>query len=149
MRKVTLSQASRPLAHYASELKDEIVVVTKGKRAVAALVPLKNVDRESLALGTHPEFMKLIKRARKATNNIKTLALMDVYGRVARLLLDLAVEKGGNLVVPERLTHQEIADRVGSSREMISRIMKDLATGGYIDVHGRTIIMTRRPPAHW
>ncbi len=91
----------------------------------------------------------LIKRTRKATNNIKTLALMDVYGRVARLLLDLAVEKGGHLVVREKLTHQEIADRIGSSREMISRIMKDLATGGYVEVHDRTIIMIRRPPAHW
>jgi len=50
MRKMTLAQASRPLAQYASELKNEIVVVTQGRRAVAALVPLKNVDRESLAL---------------------------------------------------------------------------------------------------
>ena len=92
---------------------------------------------------------RLIKRTRKATNNIKTLALMDVYGRVANLLLSLAVEDKGKLVVPAKLTHQEIAERIGSSREMISRIMRDLTVGGYIEVHDRTIVMTRQPPAHW
>ena len=92
---------------------------------------------------------RLIKRTRKATNNIKTLALMDVYGRVANLLLSLAVEDKGKLVVPAKLTHQEIAERIGSSREMIGRIMRDLTAGGYIEVHDRTIVMTRQPPAHW
>ena len=92
---------------------------------------------------------RLIKRTRKATNNIKSLALMDVYGRVAKLLLNLAVEDSGKLRVPEKLTHQEIADRVGSSREMIGRIMKDLVIGGYIEVHDRTIVKNKQPPAHW
>jgi CRP/FNR family cyclic AMP-dependent transcriptional regulator len=55
----------------------------------------------------------------------------------------------GKLRVPEKLTHQEIADRVGSSREMIGRIMKDLVIGGYIEVHDRTIVMNKQPPAHW
>jgi ABC-type phosphate transport system substrate-binding protein len=54
MRKMPLAQASRPLAEYAAELKDEIVVVTTGRRAVAAPVPLKNVDRETLTLSAHP-----------------------------------------------------------------------------------------------
>jgi CRP/FNR family cyclic AMP-dependent transcriptional regulator len=105
-------------------------------------------------IGEHPDsaiylISKLIKRTRKATNNIKSLALMDVYGRVAKLLLNLAVEDGGRLVVPDKLTHQEIAERIGSSREMIGRIMKDLAVGGYIEVHDRMIVMTKHPPAHW
>ena len=82
MRKVTLSQASRPLAQYASELKDGIVVVTKGKRVVAALVPLKNVDRESLALSTHPEFMKLIRRARAEFRAGKATSLEEIRARV-------------------------------------------------------------------
>src|SRR2546430_17028510 len=82
MRKVTLSQASRPLAQYAAELKDEIVVVTKGRRAVAALVPLKNVDRESLALSTHPEFMKLVKRARAEFRAGKTVSLEEMRARL-------------------------------------------------------------------
>src|SRR5437773_1879642 len=85
MKKMTLAQASRPLAQYASELKDEIVVVTEGKRAVAALVPLKNVDRESLALSTHPEFMKLVKRARAEFAAGRTVSLQEMRARARRL----------------------------------------------------------------
>jgi len=112
----------------------------------------RNELREHIA--QHPDFAiylisRLIKRTRNATNNIKTLALMDVYGRVARFLLSLAVERDGKLVVPEKFTHQDIAERVGSSREMITRIFKDLSSGGYIEVHDRVITMKRRPPAHW
>jgi CRP/FNR family cyclic AMP-dependent transcriptional regulator len=67
----------------------------------------------------HPDFAvylisRLIKRTRNATNNIKTLALMDVYGRVARLLLSLADDVEGKLVVRDKLTQQDIADRVGA-----------------------------------
>jgi len=92
----------------------------------------------------------LIERARIATENVRNLALMDVYGRVARLLLSLAVEQpGGRMVVPERLTQQDIADRVGASRDMVSRIFKDLTTGGYVTVADRQITINRRPPARW
>ena len=82
MKKVTLTQASHSLAQYASELKDEIVVVTSGRQPVAALVPLKNVDRESLALSTHPEFMKLVRRARAEFRAGKTLSLEEVKVRL-------------------------------------------------------------------
>ncbi len=92
----------------------------------------------------------LIERARVATDNVKNLALMDVYGRVARLLLQIAKEDGsGKLVVPERMTQQDIADRVGASRDMISRIFKDLTIGGYVTVDNRVITINRKPPARW
>ena len=92
----------------------------------------------------------LIERVRTATENVRSLALMDVYGRVARLLLSLAVEQpGGKAVVPEKLTQQDIADRVGASRDMISRIFKDLTTGGYVTVVDRQITINRKPPARW
>jgi CRP/FNR family cyclic AMP-dependent transcriptional regulator len=92
----------------------------------------------------------LIERARIATDNVKNLALMDVYGRVARLLLSLAKEQSdGKLVVPERMTQQDIADRVGASRDMISRIFKDLTIGGYVSVVDRQITINRKPPARW
>ncbi len=92
----------------------------------------------------------LIERARIATENVRNLALMDVYGRVARLLLSLAVEQpDGKMVVPERLTQQEIADRVGASRDMVSRIFKDLTIGGYVTVVDRQITINRKPPARW
>jgi CRP/FNR family cyclic AMP-dependent transcriptional regulator len=106
-------------------------------------------------LYTHPEFSihlveKLIHRSRALTENVKSLALMDVYGRVARLLLELAVKEGGRLIVPEKLTQQDIANRVGSSREMVSRIFKDLTAGGYISIDSnKRITIHRNPPRHW
>jgi CRP/FNR family cyclic AMP-dependent transcriptional regulator len=92
---------------------------------------------------------ELIDRARIATDTIKNLALMDVYGRVARLLLSLAREHGGKLVVPERLTQQDIADRVGASRDMIGKLMKDLIAGGYLAVEDRTITIVKKLPTGW
>ena len=92
----------------------------------------------------------LIERARIATDNVRNLALMDVYGRVARLLLSLAVEQpDGRMIVPEKLTQQDIADRVGASRDMVSRIFKDLTVGGYITVAERQITLNRKPPPRW
>ena len=85
MRKISLAKASRSLAQYAAELTDEIIVVTKGHSPYAALVPLANVDRESLAVSTHPEFMKLINRARRRFAEGKTLDLEEMKTRVRRM----------------------------------------------------------------
>lgn len=107
------------------------------------------------ALATDPDFAlqliaTLIDRARLATDLVRNLALMDVYGRVARLLLQLADEQAdGKLVVRERLTQQDIADRVGASRDMVNRILRDLNAGGYISTENRVITLQRRPPARW
>ena len=102
----------------------------------------------------HPDFAlhlieKLIHRARLATENVKSLALSDVYGRLVRLLLTLAHDVGGTLIVPEKLTQQEIADRIGASRDMVSRLMKDLVGGGYLAVAERTITILKKPPPGW
>src|SRR5438477_5953323 len=96
------------------------------------------------AIRANPDFAlemiaRVIDRARLATNSVKHLALLDVYGRVARLLLEMAVEKDGKLAIPEKLTQQEIAARVGASRDMVSRIFRDLTAGGYISVENRMI----------
>jgi CRP/FNR family cyclic AMP-dependent transcriptional regulator len=85
---------------------------------------------------------------RDLTRQVGDLALLDVYGRVARLLLELAVEEDGRLVVP-RLTQQDIAARVGCTREMVSRILKDLRTGGYIVMEGERMVIARKPPRGW
>lgn len=112
-------------------------------------------DALRAAIASNPDLamnliFTLIERARIATENVRNLALMDVYGRVARLLLSLAVEQpGGRMVVPEKLTQQDIADRVGASRDMVSRIFKDLTTGGYVTVVDRQITINRKPPARW
>ena len=106
------------------------------------------------AIRANPDFAldmiaKVIDRARLATDNVKHLALLDVYGRVARLLLNMAVEKDGKLVIPDKITQQEIAERVGASRDMVSRIFRDLTVGGYITVDHRVITINKKPPARW
>jgi CRP/FNR family cyclic AMP-dependent transcriptional regulator len=114
------------------------------------------VAREPIreAIRANPDFAldmisKIIDRARLATNSVKDLALLDVYGRVARLLLNMAVEKDGKLQIPDKLTQQEIAERVGASRDMVSRIFRDLTAGGYITVENRFITINKKPPARW
>jgi len=92
---------------------------------------------------------KLARRVRDLTDNVRSLALMDVYGRVARLLLELAEEKDGRLVIREALTHKDIASRVGASREMISRIFSDLAEGGYVRKEDGQLVIARKPPPRW
>jgi CRP/FNR family cyclic AMP-dependent transcriptional regulator len=83
----------------------------------------------------------LVKRLREADRKIGSLALLDVYGRVARLLLDMAENVDGEKVVTKRLPKQDIAKMIGASREMVSRVMKDLQTGGYIEMRGSTIVL--------
>jgi CRP/FNR family cyclic AMP-dependent transcriptional regulator len=90
----------------------------------------------------------LIHRVRELTKKVSELALLDVYGRVRGLLLELATEQDGKLVV-ERLTQQDMASRVGCAREMISRILKDLRTGGYIKDDGERLIIVKKPPPKW
>ena len=92
---------------------------------------------------------KLIHHIRVLTDNVRSLALMDAYGRVARLLLESAVTREGVQFVPERLTQAEIASRVGCSREMVSRIFKDLVAGKYIAIEPDRIVINRTPPARW
>jgi len=92
---------------------------------------------------------KLIARVRSLTASVKSLSLMDVYGRVAGLLVELAEDSGGQLAIPQRLTQQEIASRIGASREMVSRILKDLSTGGYLTQSRSGIVLHRKPPEHW
>ncbi len=83
----------------------------------------------------------LVRRLREADRKIGSLALLDVYGRVARLLLDMSEEVNGQKMVTKRLPKQDIAKMIGASREMVSRVMKDLQMGGYIEVRGSTIIL--------
>lgn len=92
---------------------------------------------------------ELTHRIRALTSNVKGLALRDVYGRVAETLLNLAVEENGTLAVSERPTQQELANMVGASREMVSRILKDLTAGGYIQIQDRKITIKRRLPSGW
>jgi len=89
-------------------------------------------------------------RLRALTENVRSLALMDVYGRVARQLMELAGQRAdGYWVIEERLTHTDLANRIGASTKMVSRIMRDLIKGGYIRKESQQIIIEQNLPAAW
>ncbi len=92
---------------------------------------------------------QLIGRIRALSDNVRSLALLDVYGRLRKLLLDLAVEEHGEKVIKEKITQQELANRVGASREMVSKILKDLTIGGYIKIDKKIITIVKEPPKGW
>ena len=88
----------------------------------------------------------LVQRLRHADRKIESLALMDVYGRVARALLEFAADTGtGELLIREKISRQDIAKMVGASREMVSRVMKDLEERGFIQTqeNGSIIVKER------
>lgn len=96
-----------------------------------------------------PMLRMMASRLRILDETVCSLTTLGVYGRVSRVLQQQATEKDGILIVP-RMTHQEIAEMVGSSREMVSRIMKDLRLGGYIrNDSKRRILVVKKLPARW
>lgn len=104
-------------------------------------------------LGKYPKvsyriIQALVTRIQSMTEDINVLALFDVYGRVRHLLLKMAEDSNG-MRITERVTHQEIANMVGSSREMVSRILRDLKVGGYISVDQKRIILEKELPKGW
>ena len=87
---------------------------------------------------------ELSRRLRRADDKIGGLVLLDVPGRIARLLLDLA-EEAGSTTIEKPLTHQTIAQMIGASRETVSRAMKDFQDAGWITVERRRIALADRP----
>lgn len=105
-------------------------------------------------LERHPDasvyiIRSLTQRIRILTENVRGLALSDVYGRLAKTMNEMAVDKDGIHIIEHKPSHQELANKVGCSREMVSRIMKDLARGDYISVEGKSLIIKRKLPASW
>lgn len=84
----------------------------------------------------------LVRRLREADRNIESLALLDVCGRVARLLLDMSEDENGKRVVRQKISKQDMARMIGASREMVSKVMRDLELGGYIVVDNDLITIT-------
>jgi CRP-like cAMP-binding protein len=91
----------------------------------------------------------LVKRLRNADRQIESLALLDVYGRVARTLLDMAEEADGIKIIRHKVSRQDMAKVVGASREMVSRVMKELERGDYIATVQRCIVLKRALPARF
>lgn len=114
-----------------------------------AAIPL--ADFEQLLL-RHPALAlaylrRVVGLFRRSTAGRKSFAMEDVYGRVAELLQAVAANADG--LVTERLTHAEVGRRVGATREMVGRILRELARGGYIAVDRGHITLLRPLPRHW
>ena len=114
------------------------------------------ISREDFmaCLSKNPEIaINLIKpmtsRMRMLARNVSSLALLDVYGRVARVLLEQAEQQQDGEMITGKITQQEIADMVGASRAMVSRILKDLKAGGYISVDKKRITIQQKLPSRW
>ena len=115
------------------------------------------VTRETVLrhVSDDPEFaqgliQRLIRRARLATESARSIALLDVYSRLRAMLERRAQPQAdGTRVVAERLTHQAIASESGCSREMVSRLLKDLEAGRYLAVVDRHLVLMRDLPARW
>ena len=106
-------------------------------------------------LAEEPEFAfslvaQVIRRARAATETARQMALLDVYGRVIHTLEGQQGPASSQAPVQlTQITHQQIASRVGASREMVSRLLKDLEKGGYVELGIKRITLKKKLPARW
>ena len=106
-------------------------------------------------LSKYPEFaeslvLKLIARVRHTTEQLRSVATKDVYSRVTALLNDLAIAERGQRVLDKSVTQQEIADRIGATREMVNHVLRELTRGGFLDRDSeRRIILAKELPRHW
>ena len=113
------------------------------EKSQICVVPKSEFQR---VLSEHPSLLLelakcMARRMRALTGSVKNLALMDVCGRVARTLLEFAEEQNDQLVV-EGLSHRDIASMVGAPREVVNRIMQELAAVGCIRREGKRLIIS-------
>lgn len=105
-------------------------------------------------LSNHPDgafalIQDLAATVRRLTDKVKQLALLNVYERTIQALQEMATKEGDILIIKKRPTQQELANIVGSSREMVNKIMKELSKGGYIVTEDKTLRIERKLPASW
>lgn len=116
-----------------------------------AVIPYSNLRRQILY---NPEFAlalitELIKRSRASTHKMKSLALESVYQRLRQLFQDEGVQQDGYWVLGPKISQQEIASRLGASRDMVTRILRELTKGEYVSVKRGLIIQLKPLPKAW
>ena len=102
-------------------------------------------ERSSLAYAI---LRGVVQRLRAADRQIESLALLDVYGRVARTLLEMAVDESGVKIIRAKVSRQDMAKVVGASREMVSRVMKDLEARGMIETQDNGFVVLKEGLSH-
>jgi CRP/FNR family cyclic AMP-dependent transcriptional regulator len=142
-----------PGGHYAD-------VTLDGEPILMSVIALEDLRVVSIPIATlralllrYPQvgldlLMDVVARLRRLVERTKTFTMEDVYGRVVKLLFATAV-KTTDKPVTHRLTHAEIGQRVGATREMVGRVMRDLARGGYIEATRGRVTILRTPPRRW
>ncbi len=94
--------------------------------------------------------VRIIRRARLATESARSMALVDAFGRMTKLFDSLAVaQPGGARIIAPRLTHHQIAQRIGCSRELVSRLLKDLEVSGHLAVREGQMLLMKALPQRW
>ncbi len=153
-KEVVLNVCEEPGAHFGELALLNSIPRTASVRTLAdSRFLVINRQEFQQCLADHPEIAveiirSLVDKVTKLTERLSTFALKDVYGRLAATLKELAHEEDGRLITG-RITQQELARMIGSSREMVSRIFKELQTGGYITVENKRVILNKKLPARW
>jgi CRP/FNR family cyclic AMP-dependent transcriptional regulator len=125
------------------------------KALEATVCAVVTAEMVRMHIAAYPEFAhelisRLIRRARLATASLRSVALIDTYGRLANLLNGLAKpQPDGTYILFERITHLDIANQIACSREMVSRLMKDLEKSGYLSIVDRHVRLLKPIPIHW
>ncbi len=91
----------------------------------------------------------LVSKVRALTDKVRTLALSDVYGRLVIELQNMAEDSGDKKIIESRPTQQDLANMIGASREMVSKIFKELLKGEYITIDGKRLIINKKLPSSW
>ena len=91
--------------------------------------------------------LDVVARLRRVLQTTRSLTMEDVYARVVKLLEARAVEVDGRRVVD--VTHAEIGHRVGATREMVGRLLRDLTRGGYVKAARGRVTLLRKLPPRW
>lgn len=123
------------------ETTEETEVASLTKRSFDQIVSANPNIALSLMRNVAERFCSL-------ATDMSDLALLNVYERIAKLIRSRACSEGGRRITG-RLTHRDIADRVGASREMVTKVLRELSIGGYISVERKRIIIEKPLPEHW
>ncbi|PVV27873.1 MAG: Crp/Fnr family transcriptional regulator, partial [gamma proteobacterium symbiont of Ctena orbiculata] len=125
-----------------------IMTMVKSTMAIMSKQAFHQVLKSNPDIAIHL-LKDMVQRVRNLTDEVKSLALSDVYGRLSKTLMSLATERDGMLVIEGHVTQQELANRIGASREMVCRIFKDLVKGGYITTSSNQFTINKQLPARY
>ena len=124
-----------------------VMTTEQSRLLVLSKAAFKECLEDSPEIGYHL-VQALARQVRRLTETVNMMG-RDVYGRIRTLLENLAVERDGMLVIDQPMTQQDIGNRIASSREMVSRVFKELKSGGYIEEQDKRIILRKKLPLNW